>query len=63
MNPSTFNTDPVSHPGSDYRWVSASASYFLSEGTINLISADAARCEPGPETERTLKWAPRKTDR
>jgi hypothetical protein len=57
------NTDPVSHPGSDYRWVSASASYFLSEGTINLISADAARCEPGPETERTLKWAPRKTDR
>lgn len=57
------NTDPVSHPGSEYRWVSASASYILSEGTINLISANAARYAPGPETERTLKWGPRKTDR
>ena len=50
------NTDPVAHPGSEYRWVSASASYFLGDGTVNLISADAARCAPGPETERTLKW-------
>jgi hypothetical protein len=57
------NTDAVFHPGSEYRWVSASASYFFSDGTINLITADAARCAPGPETEHTLKWAPRKTDR
>lgn len=57
------NTDITSHPGSEYRWVSASASYVLSEGTINLISANAARYAPGPRTERTLNWTPRQTDR
>ena len=57
------NTNPVFHPGSDYRWISASASYLFSNGTVSLISAAAARCAPGPKTERTLKWTPRKTDR
>jgi len=57
------NTDFLSHPGSEYRWVSASASYHLSDDTIRLISAAATRCAPGPKTERNLKWAPRKTDR
>jgi hypothetical protein len=57
------NTNPVSHPGSDYRWVSASASYLYSGDTISLISAAATRCAPGPKTERTLKCAPRSTDR
>jgi hypothetical protein len=56
------STDPLSHPGSDYRWVSASASYLFSDDTITLISAAAARCAPGPETERNLTWTPRLTD-
>jgi hypothetical protein len=45
------------------RWVSASASYLFRDDTINLISAAATRCAPGPEPERNLKWTPRKTDR
>lgn len=57
------STDLVSHSGSEYRWVNASASYALSEGTVNLISANAARYAPGPETERTLNWTPRQADR
>jgi hypothetical protein len=59
------NTDVVSRPDSEYRWVSASASYILSDDTINLISATAARCVPGPETEtdRKIAWTPRKTNR
>jgi len=56
------NTDPLSHLDSDYRWVSASASYLFSDDTITLISADATRCVPGPEAERNLKWTPRNTD-
>ena len=57
------NTNPLSHPRSEYRWVSASASYLFSDDTIKLISAAATRCAPGPKTERNLKWAPRNTDR
>jgi hypothetical protein len=56
------NTDPLSHPGSDYRWVSATASYLLSGDTINLISAAAAHCAPGPETEQAIEWTPRTAD-
>ena len=56
------NTNPHSHPGSEYRWVSASATYLFSDDTINLISAAATRCAPGPKPERNLKWTPRKTD-
>lgn len=56
------STDPVSHPGSDYRWVSATASYLLSDGTINLVSAAATRCAPGPETEHAIEWTPRTAD-
>jgi hypothetical protein len=37
------NTDFLDRPGSEYRWVSAGASYILSNDTINLISAAAAR--------------------
>ena len=57
------NTDPHSHPGSDYRWVSASASYLFSDDTINLISAAATRCAPGPETEHSVKWKPGQSER
>jgi len=56
------STSPLSHPGSEYRWVSASASYSFSDDTISLISAAATRCAPGPKVERNIKWAPRKTD-
>ena len=47
------NTNPHSHPGSEYRWVSASATYLFSDDTINLISADATRCAPGPKPSAT----------
>jgi hypothetical protein len=57
------NTDYLAHSGNEYRWVSASASYLYSDDTVNLISATAIRCAPGPETERTVEWTPRKTDR
>jgi hypothetical protein len=57
------NTDFLARPGSEYRWVSASASYILTNDTINLISAAAARYAPGPKTDRKLAWTPRKTDR
>lgn len=57
------NANPHSHPGSEYRWVSASATYLFSDDTINLISAAATRCAPGPKPERKLKWALRRTDR
>ena len=57
------NTDPISRPGNEYRWVSASASYILSNDSVNLISAAAARYAPGPEIDHKLVWTPRKTDR
>ena len=57
------DTNPLSHPGSDYRWVNASASYALREGAIELIGAVATRFAPGPTVERELAWTPRKTDR
>ena len=56
------NTDFLSHPGSEYRWISASASYLFSDDMINLIGAAAARYAPGPKLERKLNWVPRKTD-
>jgi len=56
------HANPLYHPGDECRWVSASASCSLGGGTINLISATASRCAPGPEIERNLKWAPHKTD-
>jgi hypothetical protein len=46
-------------PGDDYRWITASASYILAGGQIELIGACAVRCQPGPTTERTLDWAAR----
>lgn len=46
-------------PGDDYRWVTASASYVLDGDRIDLVGATAARCRPGPVTERELSWAPR----
>jgi hypothetical protein len=56
------STDPISHPGSDYRWVGGSASYLLEDSTITLISATAAFYKPGPKSEHSVKWALRQSD-
>jgi hypothetical protein len=49
-------------PGDDYRWVSASASYILNGGRIEQVGAIAARCRPGPTTERGLEWVTKKAE-
>jgi hypothetical protein len=45
------STDYLTRPGSEYRWVSASASYILNGSTIELVDAKASRCIPGPQIE------------
>jgi hypothetical protein len=49
-------------PGDDYRWVSASASYILKGGRVEQVGAIAARCRPGPTTERGLEWVTKKAE-
>ncbi len=49
-------------PGDDYRWVSASASYILTDGRVEQITATAARYKPGPEIERELNWVTRQAE-
>lgn len=46
----------LSHPGDEYRWVSASAAYMLNASTVECISAAATRCRPGPVVEAALDW-------
>jgi len=56
------HTDHFTHPGTEYRWISGSASYILNGDTIELIKATAGRYQPGPEIEHPVKWVPRKTE-
>lgn len=50
-------------PGSDYRWVTASASYILDGDTLEQVSAVARRCQPAPTTEHELMWVTKSTER
>jgi hypothetical protein len=57
------STDPFAHPGREYRWVGASASYIFNGDSIELISATANRWASGPEIEHRIDWKPRKGER
>ena len=57
------STDLFTHPGNEYRWVGASASYIFNGDSIELISATANRWTPGPEIEHSIDWMPRKDER
>lgn len=47
------------HPGDEYRWVTASASYLLNGDQVTKVHCMSARCRPGPEKEHDVDWAPR----
>jgi hypothetical protein len=47
------------HPGDEYRWVTASASYLLNGDQVTKAHSMSARCRPGPEKEDDVDWAPR----
>jgi hypothetical protein len=47
------------HPGDEYRWVTASASYVLNCDQVTKVQSMSARCRPGPEKEHDVDWAPR----
>lgn len=49
-------------PGDDYRWVSASASYLLTNDVIEKIDSQASRYTPGPSKEFDIEWTTRTSD-
>lgn len=49
-------------PGDDYRWVSASASYLLTDNAIEKIDSQAGRYSPDPRKEFDIKWITRSSD-
>jgi hypothetical protein len=51
------------HPGDEYRWVTASASYVLDDDRIMKAHSVAKRCCPGPVTEHDVEWGCRAADR
>ncbi|MGI5133160.1 NACHT domain-containing protein [Pseudonocardia sp. CA-107938] len=50
------------HPGDEYRWISASASYVLDGDSITRVHSLAKRCRPGPVTEHDVEWVSRAGD-
>ncbi|MDT7709842.1 MAG: hypothetical protein QOG20_5449 [Pseudonocardiales bacterium] len=50
------------HPGEEYRWVTASASYVLDGDPITRVHSLAKRCRPGPVTEHDVEWVSRAAD-
>ena len=49
-------------PGDDYRWVSASASYLLTNDVIEKIDSQASRYSPGPRKEFDIEWTTKASD-
>lgn len=50
------------HPGDEYRWVTASASYVLDGDQVKRVHSMSARCRPGPEKEHDVDWVLRAAD-
>ncbi len=51
------NDHDYGRPGDDYRWLSASASYLMSGGSVECVSAQAWRCRPFPGGDPTpVEW-------
>lgn len=49
-------------PGDDYRWISASASYLLTNDIIEKIDSRASRYKPGPNKEFDIAWTTKPSD-
>ncbi|MBX7110589.1 MAG: ATP-binding protein [Dehalococcoidia bacterium] len=56
---SELHRSDYSIPDDDHRWVSATASYILTGGRVELIGARASRLQAGAVREREVKWSPR----
>lgn len=49
-------------PGDDYRWISASSSYILTNNVIEKIDSQAHRYTRGPRNEFEVEWTPKVSD-
>lgn len=49
-------------PDDDYRWISASASYLLTDDVIEKIDSQASRYTPGPSKEFDVEWTTKVSD-
>ena len=53
--------DTFARRDDDYRWVSASASYIVDDGSVEHVAQVARRSRSGPTTESELAWTPKRT--
>jgi len=61
MNKQRQDHDHV-RPNDDYRWVSASASYLIDEGRIELVASKAWLCLPGVGRSTPITWRPKASE-
>lgn len=58
----TLGTKPSANHSDNYRWVSASASYLLTNEVIAKIDLQAGRYAPGPSKEFDIEWTTKASD-